>query len=240
MKKSSIISLFVITALFACKPAEIAVDPTLKAEPMPVKGRNGLQIGQVIRYGDYTTNKVRRGWVKGYDVPFIVRFQGAKEKMSYTQYGPNGQQAEVSCVSRFKSKELQLARDYFYLPLDVENFFAGNISFGEGQPVWDFILHNPNGDFLRDEASAGYAKNGTRRIDIQAVRGLKGQTGWLKEATVHGHEFRIDGRVVGAVSTLDRGTVWIDGSLDDELKTVIAAMATGLLLRTDVEDAIDS
>lgn len=235
MKPITIIALLAMTSLFACRTAEIAIDPSLTAEAMPVKGRNGLQIGQVIRYGEYATDKVRRGWTKGYDLPFIVRFQAAKEKLSFTQFGPSHTQAEVACISKFKSTEIELVRDFFGIPLEYQNFFAGNISFGTGRSNWDFIIHNPNGDFLRDKASAGFAQNGSNRIDIEAIRGLQGQPDWMKELAVYGHEFRIGGKVVGAVSTVNKGKVWIDPQLDAETRTVIAAVATGLLLRTDVE-----
>lgn len=236
MKPITIIALLALTGLFSCRTPEIAIDPTLTPYAMSVKGRNGLQIGQVIRYGDYTTDKVRRGWTKGYDVPFIIRFQGAKEKLSYTQFGgANGSQAEVACVSKFKSTEIQLVRDFFGIPIDYQNFFAGNIAFHDGRSSWDFIIHNPNGDFLREETSAGFAQYGAQRIDIEAIRGLEGQPDWMKELVVYGHEFRMDGKVVGAVSTVNKGKVWIDESLDSETRTVVAAIATGLLLRTDVE-----
>lgn len=237
MKPLTLIALLAITSLFACKTAEIAIDPSLSAEAMPVKGRNGLQIGQVIRYGEYTTDKVRRGWTKGYDVPFIVRFRGAKEKLSFTQFGPGNARAEVAFVSNFKSTEIQLVRDFFGIPVDCQNFFAGNIAFDEGRSNWDFLLHNPNGDFLREKASAGFVQNGAKRIEVQAIRGLEGQPDWMKELTVFGHEFRLDGKIIGAVSTMNKGKVWIDTGLDAETRTVIAAVATGLLLRTDVESA---
>lgn len=236
MKTKLFSLLFILSSLIACKPAEIAIDPALTAEGMTVKGRNGLQIGQVIRFGEFHTDKVRRGWTKSYDVPFVVRFRGAKEKLSFTQFGPNGSQADVACISKFKSKELPLVNEYFSVPIELDNFFAGNISFGKAGDDWDFILHNPNGDFLREKESAGFIKSSTKRIDVKAIRGLKGQPDWLKELTVFGHEFQIDGRVVGAVSTVNKGKVWMDDSLDAETKTVIAAVATGLLLRTDVED----
>ncbi len=224
-----------LTSLFACRSADIAIDPKLNARAMDVKGRNGFQIGQVIRYGDYTTGKVRRGWTKGYDVPFFVRFQGAKEKLSFTQYGPQRTRAEVACISRFKSVELQPIRDFFGIPISYQNYFAGSIVVNDGRSSWDFVIHNPNGDFLRRVESAGYARNGNQRIEIEAVRGLEGQPEWMKALGVFGHEFRIGDKIVGAVSTLDRGKVWIDESLDAETRTVIAALATGLLLRTDVE-----
>ncbi|MCW5920751.1 MAG: hypothetical protein KIS77_00260 [Saprospiraceae bacterium] len=237
MKPTTIIALLALTSLIACRTPEIALDPALSAEAMPVKGRNGLQIGQVIRYGEYTTDKVRRGWTKGYDIPFFLRFQAAKEKLSFTQYGPSKTQAEVACVSRFKSTEIPLVRDFFGIPLEYKNYFAGSVVMRKGRNSWDFIVHNPNGDFLRQRASAGFAESGSQRIEIEAVRGLQGQPDWLKELAVYGHEFRMDGKVVGAVSTVNRGTVWIDQRLEAETRTVIAAIATGLLLRTDVEEA---
>ncbi|MFN8302896.1 MAG: hypothetical protein U0U46_10405 [Saprospiraceae bacterium] len=229
------IGLLALTSLLACRTAQVAVDPQLNAEAMPVKGRNGLLIGQVIRYGEYRTEPVRRGWTKGYDIPFIVRFQGAREKLSYTQHGAAGLQAEVSCVSKFKSTEIQWASEFFSIPIEYQNFFAGNIHLGGERPVWDFILYNPNGDLMREQESAGFAQNGVRRIEITPIRGLQGQPEWMKALAVYGHEFHLDGQVIGAVSTVNKGKVWIDESLDAETRTVVAAIATGLLLRTDVE-----
>ncbi len=240
MYRLSAIALLLLAALSACRTPEINLDPTLTAEAMPVKGRNGLQIGQVIRYGPYRTDKVRRGWTQGYNIPFLLRFQGAKEKLRFTQFGPENVQMEVSCVSKFKSTELPLVRDFFGIPIDYQNFFAGNIRLPGAATGWDFILHNPNGDFLREQASAGFAQNGARRIDIQAVRGLKGQPEWMRQLAVYGHEFRIGGKVVATVSTVNKGAVWIDPQLDAETSTVIAAVATGLLLRTDVEETANA
>ncbi|TNE60425.1 MAG: hypothetical protein EP344_07270 [Bacteroidetes bacterium] len=236
MKTNPFVLTLVLTALFACRTPEITLDPALAtAEAMPVKGRNGFRIGQVIRYGEFHTDKVKRGWTKGYDVPFRVRFRKASEKLRYTQYGPENMQADVSCISKFKSTELQLVRDFFSVPLEYRNFFAGNIHVAGSQANWDFVLHNPDGDFLRERSAAGFAQNGTHRLEIEAIREVKGQPEWMNALTVYGHAFRFDGKTVGAVSTVNKGTVWIEPGLDAETRTVIAALATGLLLRTDVE-----
>lgn len=237
MKIIYFIGVLLIVVCSGCKPAEITINPSLEVEAMPVKGRNGLLIGQVISYGEYSTDKVRRGWTKSYDLPFFIRFQGAKEKLSFTQYGKKGTEADVTCISRFKSSEIPLLKDYFSIPLKLENSFAGTVSLDAGYSTWDFILHNPNGDFLRGKASAGFIQFGLDRIDIQAVHGLNGQPGWMKAGNVYGHEFVADGKIVGAVSMVNKGTVWIDPQLDNDTQTVIAAVATALLLRTDVEEA---
>lgn len=236
MKHAPLFTALILAGLVACKTPELNLSPDLNDQAaMPVKGRNGFQIGQVISYGDFKTSKVRRGWTNGYDLPFFVRFQAAREKMSYTQYGPEGQAAQVACISKFKSVELPVVRDFFGIPLDYQNYFAGNIALSTVH--WDFLLYNPNGDFLREKASAGFVQNGATRIEIQAIRGLKGQPEWMKELAVYGHEFVLDGKVVGTVSTINRGKVWINESLDANTRTVIAAVATGILLRTEVEGA---
>ena len=227
--------LLVLILLSSCKTAQIPFNPDLNATAMPVKGRQGFQIGQVIRYGDYRTDKVQRGWTRSYDVPFILRFQGAKEKLSFTQFGPDGQSVKVSCISRFKSNDLSLVQDFFRIPLQYQNYFAGTIITSE-EDTWDFIVHNPNGDFLKQKESAGFARNFSKTIEIKAIRGLENQPEWLKKTAVYGHEFILNGVVAGAVSTLNNGTVWIDNSLASEAKIIIASLATGLLLRTDVEE----
>ncbi|MBN8677255.1 MAG: hypothetical protein J0M29_03465 [Chitinophagales bacterium] len=233
MKTKYFLGILTLVGFMACKPAEVSLSPDLTAEAMTVKGRNGFQIGQTIQFGQFTTGKVRRGWTQGYDLPFTLRFQKAKEKLSYTQFDPEGRTAHVVCVSKFSSVELPVLGDFFGLPLDYQNCFAGNIALGNTN--WDFVLHNPNGDFLRERASAGLARSAGKQIDIQAIRGLKGQPHWMEQLAVYGHEFLLDGKVVAAVSTVNRGKVWISESLDYETRLVIAAMATGILLRTDVE-----
>ncbi|AEI49904.1 hypothetical protein [Runella slithyformis] len=233
-KKQGAFFLLACTLFAGCKTAQIPFNPELNATAMPVKGRQGIQIGQVIRYGTFSTDKVKRGWTFSYNVPFILRFQGANEKLSFTQFGPNGQSVRVSCLSRFKSTDLKVLQEYFGIPLTYKNYFAGTIV-TQQEDTWDFILHNPNGDFLQPRESAGYARNFAKTIEIKAVRGLQNQPEWMKKMGIYGHEFIVSGKPVGAVSTINNGTVWIDESVDAETSTVIAALATGILLRTEVE-----
>lgn len=239
MRTPLLLVLFALS-ISACHTPEVVLSPDLRAQPMSVKGRQGWLFHQVIRFGDYTTGKVRRGWTRSYDIPFFVRFQGASEKLSFTQFGPEGLSASVSCAGRFRSRELNLFSDFFGIPISYSNVFVGNVMVEGAESSWDFVLHNPDGDFLRREASAGYARRGEERIDIRAIRGLKGQPEWMKELGVYGHEFLVGGQVVGAVSTINRGKVWIREDLPAEQRTVIAALASGLLLRRDMEEAASS
>lgn len=240
MKK--IIGIVVLIGMIAisCKTPQLQLDPALRAKPLKVKGTQGLMIGQVVRFGDFKTSKVKRGWVNQYDIPFFIRFKGASEKLSFTQYGPDNLEAMVSCISKLKSRELEILQDFFTINLTHENYFAGNILPSDGAAPWDFVLHNPNGDFQRDLPSAGIARNHIRFIEIKAIRSLHDQPQWLSKFTVYGYHFYLDGKPIGAVSMMNSGTVWLERDLDPEVKIVVSSLATALLLRTDVENAVNS
>ncbi|MDX1556812.1 MAG: hypothetical protein R3212_12350, partial [Xanthomonadales bacterium] len=83
MKKLVACLALVSSSLVAWTVPEMKLDAQLSGiEPMNVKGRQGWQIKQVIRFGEFSAGPVKRGWTKGYDWPFVVRFTGAKEKLS--------------------------------------------------------------------------------------------------------------------------------------------------------------
>ena len=75
--------LIVLTAILlgSCATPNIVLDNRLaeKTTIMEAKGRQGWQIGQVIKFGDFETGKVKRSWITSYTLPFIVTFKGAKE-----------------------------------------------------------------------------------------------------------------------------------------------------------------
>jgi len=226
-------------AICSCKTPQVQLDPALRAKPMKAKGTQGLMIGQVVKFGDFHTDKVKRGWLKQYDIPFFIRFKGASEKLSFTQYGPESSQALVSCISKLRSQELEILRDFFSIPLKYKNYFAGNILPASAGTPWDFVLYNPNGDFLRESSTAGLAQNQGRSIEITPIRSLLKQPKWVSKFAVYGYHFYWEGQPIGAVSTINNGTVWLDRDLDPEIRIVVASLATALLLRTDVENDAD-
>ena len=203
-----------------------------------VKGRQGLQIGQVISFGDFKTSKVKRGWTVGYSIPFIVRFQGAKEKLSFSQFGTNGNTAEVALVSRFKETDIEPVKDYFSVSLQYKNYFAGGIKLRNNIDPWDFIVHHPDGASrsLKENSTIGFARNRTTQIDITGIRDLEGSSSFITQNNVYGYEFRLDGKIIGAVSTINNGKVWFKKDISDDLKLVLASISSGLMLRNNVEE----
>ncbi|WP_138477288.1 hypothetical protein [Dyadobacter bucti] len=226
--------------LFSCRTAELAVDNDLKNETeiYSVKGRQGSQIGQVISFGDFKTSKVKRGWTFGYSIPFIVKFNGAKEKISFQQFGANGTSAEVALVSRFKETEYQPLEDFFAVSLHYKNYFAGSVKLNNDSQPWDFVVHNVDGAnrSMTKNKTVGFIQSGKTRVDIAGIRELEGSSSFITQNDVYGYEFQLDGKVIGAVSTINNGKVWFKKNISDELRLVLASVSSGLILRNNVEE----
>lgn len=229
--KNYIIFSFIFMLFFGCTTPNIIFDKNLTehASPMPVKGRQGFQIGQVIQYGAYKTSKVKRGWTRSYDIPFVVNFRGAKEKLHFTQFGPNGESAEVFCISKFTDHYVPVLGDFFGIPLKYEDHFAGTV-YQEGmKSPWDFIIYTPDGGTIKN-TTTGLIKNGETTIEIRGVREMEKQK-YLLKLDVYGYEFLSNGKSIGAVQTVNNGRVWIDPTQSNEVKLALASVATGVLLR---------
>jgi hypothetical protein len=214
------------------------VAPTLKndSETFSVKGRQGFQIGRRLSFGEYATGKVKQGWVKGYDIPFFVRFQGMKEKLSFHQFDESGQMAEVYSVGKFRSTELPLLKNYFNIILKEKNQFAGTVILNGGQDVWEFLLYNPDGESFRS-TKAGFVQNNHEVIEVKGVTQL--ENGSNLSSKFLGYEFIHHEKTIGAVETINNGKVWLKNDLPDELKLVLASLSSSLLLRTSLEERIE-
>jgi hypothetical protein len=235
-----ITALILASGLSTCVSAQkLVLSPDLdSAVEMKARGRQGWQLNQVIRFGDYSTSRARRGWTKGYDIGFTLRFRKASEKLSFTQKTPDGLEADVLAVSRFRGTELAMARGFLSLPLEYENSFAGTIiPGGDRQRAWDFVMYNPEGTLLRD-GDCGQAQDAAGElIYVSGVQKMEGMPRWM-QAVFFGFEFYREGKAIAAVSVINNGAVWMHPDLDPETRLVVAAMSSALLLRHDVSDAI--
>jgi hypothetical protein len=233
-----IIIVLVLAILAGCKTPQIYVSPELRSssEALAVKGRQGFQIGRSLSFGEYSTSKVRQGWVKGYDIPFFVRFQGMKEKLSFQQFDPKGQVAEVLAAGMFRNTELPLVHDYFNLLIKEKSHFAGTVVLNEGQDVWEFLLYNPDGESFKSD-DAGFIRNQLVSIEVTGINIL--EEGKNLSSKFFGYEFMLEGQSVGAVETINGGKVWLKEELPADLKLVLASLSSAILLRSNLEEKVD-
>ena len=241
-----LLKFFIIAQLLliisACNTPNILISDDLKANSsvLEVKGRQGWQYNQVIRYGEFSTSKIKRGWTTGYDMDFVIRFQKAQEKLSFIQFSPDQKQAEVLAVSKFKNTELDLLDGYMSFPIKYENSFTGTIINAETpNNSWEFIIHDPDGSLANiDDCGMAKDKSGNE-IHIHAVKKLEGKNNWIQLGNF-GYEFIYCGTSVGAVSTVNNGKVWIKKDICPDIKLVISCISTSLLVRHDMEDSMST
>lgn len=77
----------------ACATPQMRVDPALEAAATAhsVQGRTGWLLDQRLHFGEFSARPVSRGWTKGYDFPFIVRFTGARALFGLVGFEPRGE-----------------------------------------------------------------------------------------------------------------------------------------------------
>lgn len=218
--------------LSACKDYQIALQPDLRenAQLMTVKGRQGNMINQKVSFGEFYTDRVARGWTFKYNIPFIVRFEGAQEKLSFTQYDAAGNKAVVSAVGKFRSAELNLLGSFFNIPLNYKNYFAGSIYLPHTERAYDFVVYNPEANFVL-LPTKGQLQSGDLRIDISGVTKLHDQKVWNIDNL--GFEYFKGSQAVGAAQIFNDGKVWMRNGLDADERLVLAALSTALMIRNN-------
>ena len=240
MKIKQVLQLMILVLIVSCKTPDLVLSESLKENTsvFEVKGRQGWQFNQVLKYGDYSTSKIKRGWNLGYDFLFAIHFQGAKEKLNYTQKTPSGVEAQVFFIGKFRNVEIPLLDDFFAITLKYEDYFAGSIK--NENLNWDFIIYEPDGNTLNDITSGEIVNqnNKAEKIIIKAVKKVEGQANWVN-IDVNGYEFFLSGKAIGATSLLNNGRVWINNNVSDEVKLVLSSAMTGLMVRHSQSESLN-
>lgn len=224
----------------ACSTA-MQVDGSLQqnADTYAVKGRQGFILNQKLSFGEYRSGRVKRGWTRSYDIPFVVRFQGAKEKLSFNLNDQDNPalKSEVFCVGKITAQELSLFNRGGGIPLKNEDVFTAAIHLPEGGDTWELVLNNPN-KRLWGVVSEGTIQHGDETIRIEEVRhtdrGHENITTMLL-----GYHFVWNGRTVGAVETMNQGRVVLSKDLTPTQRFVLANAAAAILLRSEIDEQID-
>ncbi len=237
--KKFMLFLCILTIYSACTIPNMLVSEDLKSETsvLDVKGKQGWGFNQDIKFGDYTTSKIKRGWVKGSETNFFIRFQKAEQKMSFVQNTPDNISADVLAVSNFKNNEIDLLRGFLTYSVNFESSFVGTvIPSDNSKSAWEFIIHNPDGSRPKN-ADCGVARDKSgRELLIRAVKKVEGQGNW-SQINNYGFEFLEKGKSIGAISNINRGKVWIKNDIAPDLKLVVSSIATSLLVRANLSDA---
>lgn len=216
------------------------VDPGLDgaAAALPVQGRDGWRVDQVLVFGPYRSGPVSRGWTKGYDYPFIIRFSGAREKLRFAVRDDAGNEAMVHCAGKLREQDLRAFREYFDVNLKTTDTFAGTILLN-GEQAFEFHVENLNvQQNIGYKPLEGSIRGGAEPIRLQAVWHTESGQRWLDTQPI-GVEFLRNGGAIGAVETVNAGRVWIRDDLAQTDRLLLASMASALLLRSGLAEHND-
>lgn len=235
--KPALCFLLFSASLAAWTVPAMRLDPDLSGvEPMMVDGRQGWQVKQVIAFGEFRSGPVKRGWTRGYNYPFIVRFSAAKEKLSYETADAAGGRIEAFCMGRLSEQDFHKFHEYFEINLRTRDVFSCTLA-GAGSASYDFYVEDLNQNRTSGEVS-GSVRGAGIHAEIRPVWWLEsGKKSW--DVRPLGFEFVIDGVVAGAVETVNDGRVWLTADLPEAHRLVLSSVASALLLRSDLADHND-
>ena len=202
-----------------------------------VKGRWGWQINQVIKFGDYKTSKIKKGWIVTTHSNILDDFKKSKQKFSYTQYDPTGKEAYVNCFGELSQRDLPIIKDFLSWNLEYKNVFSGLIELADDSLSWRYLVNDPD-TYPGDNQEMGYLESNTGdQIKIYGVNKLKGKKiPKLFQSQIFGYVFKENETILGAVSVYNKGKVYLPENSDDDINLLIASIATALLVRSNLEE----
>lgn len=226
----------------SCKTASISLEQGFKerSDFYSIEGKNGWQLNQVIRFGPFETSKIDRSMTFSYHVPLLIDFSGGKENIAFNLYDRE-RQAGLSFIgdSRPKDVHLSSAKGYFQVPIDQRDVFAGAMIFSQPEVRrYDFFLLNPNDQQLNARCQGVVLKDGREHFIVKGTTKLAGSR--IPQTEVFGYEIYRRDQLVAAVETINRGAIWMDSALAQDDRMLVAALSTGLLVRTNLREGVEN
>ena len=232
--------LFTGLSLSGCKVAHMALPLDLPSESseLTVEGRYLLIFRDSFHFGVYHVTDIHRGWTRGegYSISYSASEYSSSEAKQKYEFSVD--------VSDRVTWEVQCATGTEWSRLETQGFFGGGltIEFSSNQQLVCTLKQEGSEKLsklvMAQSASAnetalqGIMTDGAIRIDISATHRL--DTTPLQVSTPTGYIFHIDGRPVGAVEVINKGTVWLNNSVTPETRSALVAASAVLLLYQDI------
>jgi len=204
-----------------------------------VKGRQGIQVNQVITFGDFHTSKIKKGWIKTTTIKDAnTSYKSGEQKFSFVQYAPTGLQAVVNCEGKLSSLSIEVVRGFFEIGTDFKNVFSGSIETHTDSFPWHFYVNDPDNMPDKEGNTSGAIIHGDETpILLNSVSKLEGKKlPKIMLSKTNGFVFTRNGEPLAAVSVYNKGVVMLGNDLPEELRLVLASISTALLVRQDLSE----
>ena len=228
--KSSVLML--LFTLAGCSTAQMQLPAGLSAaDRMSVQGRQGWKINQRIRFGPYKAYDVDRSWTRGRNRE-IFPVSRSRRTQDYSFVVRNGTQDEwrVNCRAYVSARSI----DVIIGKMEETNRSSLDCtlaSLTDPDDIWALELRERG-----ERPLAGYLENADVRLDVRGVDDYKQGAGCC--ATTGYHITDEEGRVLGAVETINDGAVWLTPGTQPDRRSVLAGTASALLLLENLREMI--
>ena len=256
--KSVLLTVLTSATIFsACIPAPARGIRIVPSEPLrstgaayEAKGRNGILIRQKLRFGPYFTTEVRRGWIKSWSgatgIPgkWLIEEARAKQAIHFS-LSDGRDTVRAQTISRSSADNIIIganrgaAHNRVIEILSIGSArqaanFSARFALCSGGPEWQLFLDNTASQLRRRQA-AGFLESEAGVYTIYPVWRVQSGRGRIADMPFGAAGLELvdeGGRAVAAVSLIDGGDVYLDDSLENSEKLVLAAACGALLLQT--------
>lgn len=207
--------------LTACATPQLQLpDELAPAERLEVEGMKRLGTAKELRFGSYRATAIDRSWTKGsgWNVAGLGK-NSARQRYGFRFADGEMDQGAIACETTAQRRSMDLKVVVVDPGADVS--LTCSLADSQDSQGWALSLASSRDRHLQGEISTDL-----RRYQVQAI----GRGGKLAPAETHGFHLLSEGRVVAAVQTNTRGTVWLAPELDPEGRRVVALTAVALLL----------
>ncbi|HPQ41698.1 MAG TPA: hypothetical protein PLV45_15105 [bacterium] len=229
-------ALAIFAAVWAgCSIARMELPESLTADTMemPVTGRQGFTWGKDLTFGEYRLTDIKRGWTRStsWGVLFWSQTEAHRE-FQFTLRSPYRDDAVVvPAVTNARMEELDFGgRDWtMNMQFDADILTVADCRL-DGE-LWSVILAS-NRD--TGNISRGVITNGTRNIDIEAIRRLQGAAYDVTDEV--GYIFYENDESIGAAENINDGAVFMKRTLDGKTRDLLAIASGVIYIYADVLD----
>lgn len=249
--KSNYYTFLTIVSLFlsACSSMQIDV-PNNELVQHPVKGTQGLRVNQTVTFANYQTQYVKRSWNKGSKRAFgfsngqesvMLGSEKKKNEMTFALSSANGDHSEVFMINGLKSRNLfvnlgekvEVNAKRYRDKDSLLNSCYTQIYLADAETPWLMQINNAAVEMYKDGVVGKIVLDKENYYTVKTV--IKTKPKSISKIPM-GFQFENkNGEIVGAVSLIDNGTIFLKKS-DEKEKLLISSAALVLLLRDDFVD----
>jgi hypothetical protein len=260
MIRSVIVFLIMLSASTSFGQVELALGgPQWEgARSYEVKGRYGILIKQKLTFGPYRSTTVKRSWTKEYSVfqgvgnldansdyrnMIGVEYVQRNQTLFFTLQDSSGNAADVQCVTNYKADNIILGNSGITLTGILGNggkgassvYYAQIYASAEGAP-WHLALDNAAAEESPRTYETRLARSKEEYYIIKPYRTVKSKKGKIIDLTFGFAGFQIrrkNGDAVAAVSTINKGVVYLR-DIPAEEKIILSAACAAILLQDEI------